>query len=394
MHLTWIWMSASDQTGSTMRLEGLWYPAKSSQPYQGIAELTDERFRLLTADQQQAEDPAPPAFSETATGAIDELTISDRIGTTARRIHFADGSQFETLDNDAIDRWLKYSTHVSGRSMYLHRLESTWKMVALGVVVTVATVFSGFHWGLPAAATRIADALPVSAHEFIGRGTLTSMDRWILEDSVLDDSEQREIRNRFESLVASGATDGFEFKLHFRQMLGVPNAFALPGGDIVITDALTRLVEAPDELDAIMLHEIGHVLERHGMRHVIEASTLSLIVSLAIGDVGGLGQVAAGVPVFLLQSSYSRSSESEADEFAFARMLERGMDPKHFAAIMRRLEAMAGEADTTGDDTGLDSSDIDKAETAPDWFSTHPDSERRARRAMDVSRELQQLTPP
>jgi len=200
------------------------------------------------------------------------------------------------------------------------------------------------------------------------------------------------IRQRFESLVASGPDDGFEFRLHFRQMIGIPNAFALPSGDIIVTDALAQLVENPDELDSIMLHEIGHVMERHGMRQVIEASTLSLVFSLMVGDVGGVAQLAAGIPVFLLQSSYSRDSESEADEFAFARMVELDMDPKHFAAIMRRLEATYNEMEADKDEGKAgEASDRqeEQLETAPDWYSTHPDSESRARRAMEVSREMQ-----
>jgi len=323
---------SDEPSGNTVRIQGHWYPARSSKAHLAIVDLSSAAYRLQSAAKPDAVDTdaansdavnsEPPVFVEQANGNIDDLKISDRIGRTARRIHFADESQFETFDNDAMDLWLRSSKHKSGRS-------------------------------LPAAAKHIAHALPVSTHEVISGSTLATMDKWLLDPSELEKTEQEQIRQRFESLVASGPDDGFEFRLHFRQMIGIPNAFALPSGDIIVTDALAQLVENPDELDSIMLHEIGHVMERHGMRQVIEASTLSLVFSLMVGDVGGVAQLAAGIP--RLEATYN---EMEAD----------------------KDEGKAGEASDRQEE---------QLETAPDWYSTHPDSESRARRAMEVSREMQ-----
>jgi len=170
--------------------------------------------------------------------------------------------------------------------------------------------------------------LPVAADVRVGQGVLATMDRFFLEESALDPARQAEITARFEGLVRASPDEGFSLRLHFRRMGGVPNAFAIPGGDVVVTDTLVELVEHPEELDSVLLHEIGHVHERHGMRHAIQASAITLVVSLLLGDVGGLGELATAVPIFLLQSSYSRKSEREADEYAFARMLKTGRDPK------------------------------------------------------------------
>lgn len=386
---------------------GHWYPALSSERCAAILTLEGQRFsleRLAAADDPNAAmDEGANAVTNAEAGIVlagdtDTLDISNRLGATARRITLDDGSLFETGDNTSIDAWLGTSDHAAGRSVGIHRLESSGRMIVLGVLVTVGVVFAAFRWGLPAGAEYLSNRLPVAAHETIGNGTLATMDRLFLEESELDDDSKAEIRTRFESMVAALPDQGFTLTLHFRKLADVPNAFALPGGDVVVTDALVDLVEEPEELDSVLLHEIGHVHERHGMQQAIQASAITLILALSIGDVGVLGDVAAGIPVFLVQSNYSRRAETEADEFAFAGMAATGRDPKHFATIIRRLsesgrarptdETEAGEKEA-GERSAQSRDEADASdESASDWFSSHPDAERRAARALEVSREM------
>jgi len=163
------------------------------------------------------------------------------------------------------------------------------------------------------------------------------MDKFFFEDSSLSETVQSEWRARFDDIASKVPNEGFTLTLHFRDMLGLPNAMALPSGDIIVTDAFIDLVEDPFEFDAVMLHEIGHVVERHGLTQVIQGSALTVIVGTALGDASGLGELAIGLPVAMMQSSYSRDAESSADEYSFAQGRELGIDPKHFAAIILRL---------------------------------------------------------
>lgn len=269
----------------------------------------------------------------------------------------------------------------------LHHFERSWRWVVVGIVVAIGVGFASIRWGLPAASEHIADALPVSAHETVSAGTMATLDKFVLTPTNLVEEKQAEIRARFDKLASAVPSNDFTLTLHFRDMSGVPNALALPGGDIVVTDALVNLVQHPDELDSVMLHEIGHVLEHHGMQHVVQASALSVVLALALGDVSGLGEVAVGVPVFLLQSSYTRKSEAEADEFAFSEMAELGKDPKHFADIIIRLSEF-GDLRKIRKETEREDTDSESEESLGDYFASHPDSRKRAQRALEVSREL------
>jgi len=356
-------------------INGYWFDADSSTRLEAGLTVYESRYALRSDGEE---------FRQ---GDVHEFEVSDRIGSMARRLTWPDGSIFETTDNDAVDAFLQGAEHRASRSLILHRFERSWRWVVVGIIVTIALTFSGFRWGLPAAAEQIADSLPASAHETVSIGAMATLDKFILDQSALSESEQADISDRFDGLVASVPPNDFTLTLHFREMHGVPNAFALPSGDIVVTDALVHLVEHPDELDSVMLHEIGHVLEHHGMQRVIQASTLSVVLGLALGDLSGIAEVAVGVPVIMLQSSYSRKNETEADDFAFAEMAELGKDPKHFANIIVRLTEF-GDHKVIMEEVDRKASDPDAEEEPNDYFSSHPDSRIRAQRALKVSREL------
>ena len=358
-------------------ISGYWFEANSSTRHAARINVHDSHYTLSVDEQVRLQ------------GDVHELDVSDRMGSMARRLSWPDGAVFETTDNDAVDEFLRHTNHRGARTLVLHHFERSWRWVVVGIVVAIGVSFASIRWGLPAAAEHIADALPVSAHETVSIGTMATLDKIMLEPSNLDAAKKTEIRERFDKLTNAVPSNDFTLTLHFRNMLGTPNAFALPGGDIVVTDALVNLVQHPDELDSVMLHEIGHVLEHHGMQHVVQASALSLVLALALGDLSGIGEVAVGVPVFLLQSSYSRKSEAEADEFAFSEMAELGKDPKHFADIIIRLSEFGDRRKIRKEAEREDTDPESESEESPgDYFSSHPDSRKRAQRALEVSREL------
>lgn len=123
----------------------------------------------------------------------------------------------------------------------------------------------------------------------------------------------------------------------------MPDAFALPNGQIVVLDCLVELAETPDEIDSVLLHEIGHVKPRHGVRTLLQSRVIALITTLASGFASGLSELTSQRGSQLLRSAYSRDVEREADAFAFDALAASERDPAAFAAIIRTL---AGEGET------------------------------------------------
>ena len=119
----------------------------------------------------------------------------------------------------------------------------------------------------------------------------------------------------------------------------------------------------------MLAHEIGHVVHRHALRSVLQNTSVLLVVGVLMGDISSITGAAAAIPTLLLESHYSRQFETEADTFAYARMREYGVQPHHFARILRKL---AG--DQAAHEQGI-----------LGYFSTHPDTEERAARFEDPS---------
>ncbi len=337
--------------------------------------------------------------------SLSDLSYSDRIGRTSRKVSWPDGSVLETLDNDAVDELfqlarqsgaLSNSESREGRFSHLiHGFERSWKWAAIACVASVALVGSFSIWGLPYMSKKIAFTMPVSAHQTVSDGSLNILDRVLLDPSELTTDEKAVISQRFTAMTEQLGDQGFPFTLHFRSMENTPNAFALPGGDIIITDALVKISTDTDEVDAVLLHEIGHVLERHGMQQTIRASTITIIVSLALGDISGLGEIITGIPIFLANSNYSRNAETEADDYALRNMVLLNKDPIHLANILLKMEAHFRKTSPIGSSTkdsktnNNDESDAkENEESASTYFSSHPATRERAQIARQRSEEF------
>jgi predicted Zn-dependent protease len=113
------------------------------------------------------------------------------------------------------------------------------------------------------------------------------------------------------------------------------NAFTVPGGNILISTGLIDFCDSPEELAAVMAHEMGHVEERHVISRLIKELGIDILSS---GDQYVLGEVTG----LLSSTSFDRKQEEEADRFA-AELLElSSIEPRILATFFRKLE---GESD-------------------------------------------------
>ena len=310
------------------------------------------------------------------TGSLRDLKFSDRVGSINRKIFFKSGTQFETPDNDTVDELLAFTDHKSGSSSTVSRLESSWTVAIASIVCTILLVVGFFKFGLPAAAEYAAYKVPVSASEKMSEGALDVLDRFAFEESETTEADKQAITNRFNKHLATlPDTGGFTYTLHFRSMNGLANAFALPGGEVVVTDTLIKIA-TEDELDSVLFHEIGHVVQRHGLQGVIKGSAVAVLVNIALGDLSAIAELTTGVGTFFLQSSYTRAAETEADEYALQHMESIGMDPIHFATMMRKLSSQRGAVPTE--------------ENQREYLYTHPSSATRISKAEERSRIFNQ----
>ena len=316
---------------------------------------------------------------------LESVTISSRVGNTPRTIYLPDGSLFKTRDNAALDALLKKKPRSFG-FIDLHRWESSLGYIAVAAVILVVMLVGFFRVGLPYASEKIAHALPASTGELIADGSLKQMERFF-PPTELDEAKQQHYRQLFDKLLPE--QQEFNYQLHFRKSPYIgANAFALPDGTVVMTDELIELADSDEEVAAILLHEIAHVVHRHSMRGIIESTGIYAVLSWLTGDLEAVNSLIVAIPAILMQAKYSRGYETEADDYALQKMLEMNIDPIHFASIMEKLLASHGEKEQAGD--ALQENEEEGQETEYrilDYLSTHPAGSKRIKKFEDASKK-------
>jgi Zn-dependent protease with chaperone function len=295
---------------------------------------------------------------------VKKVRVSPRIANTPRWLYLPDGGACAIADNDFVDR----VTRERPFARTLHKWESRPAYAALAVVMVVLGLWLLIDRGLPVAVDLVAARIPLSAETALGRESLAGLDRALLRPSTLGAARQNALRAKFRQMVEAGGAPA-TLRLEFRAspVIG-PNAFALPSGILVLTDELVRLAKNDKEILAVLAHEIGHVHHRHSMRSLLKGSATALIIAGVTGDIASATSLAAAAPALLLQNRYSRDNEREADQYALTLLQRSGIEPRHFAAILQRMDAKAH-----------------KGSAIPTFLSSHPPTREREALALSVA---------
>ena len=309
-------------------------------------------------------------------GSIASLRVTPRLGRVARTIEFGGGARLLLAHDVPIDPWFPRAGRLEA---LVDRLERHAHAIAAAVFVCVTALAAGAFWGIPKAADAVAFRVPPEAERALGDEVLERLDQFGLKPTTLDADRRAALAARFDALAGKEAG---RYRVEFRSAPGVgANAFAIPGGTVVVTDQLVAALDDDREFDAVVAHEIGHQLRRHTLRQTLRGSAVAIVAAFFAGDVSSAGAIVIAVPTFLLTSHYSRAFEDEADRYAFDLLSQHEESPHWFAEAMRRLEAAHGAHGThrrgvsSYVSTHPDTADrIDAADAAAESFAkAHPD---------------------
>jgi predicted Zn-dependent protease len=172
-----------------------------------------------------------------------------------------------------------------------------------------------------------------------------------------------------ERLVATSAAHETPYKFEFNLLADneTINAFALPGGPVFITASLMNRLETEGQLAGVLAHEIGHVVGRHSAEHIAKAQLTeglsgAAVIAASDPDNPQSSQQAAAIAAAvgqIVNMKYGRDDELESDRLGVRFMVEAGYDPRSMIRVMEIL-AEAGDG-----------------ARPPEFFSTHPNPERR-----------------
>lgn len=193
-------------------------------------------------------------------------------------------------------------------------------------------------------------------------------------------SQQRSRLKLIEGTAANDALDAlgrrlsegsrYTYRWHIAEDASL-NAFAIPGGIIVVHSGLMLAADDASELAGVLAHEIEHVELRHSLKAMVQQAGLRLAVAAVIGDFGIAGQAAGQ----LSGLSFSRDSEREADALGLQRLVAHGIDPNGMRRMFSRFAAA-------------------EAAAPPAWMSSHPGTAERIETIDAALNELPKITYP
>jgi predicted Zn-dependent protease len=231
------------------------------------------------------------------------------------------------------------------------------------VLAAIVALPLGVIWGARSLAEVVAVRLPPEMDARLGQPTWEVLSR--SGQRCENVAAERYVSGLLQPLLEALGPTPFHFQLMVVDDAAV-NAFALPGGYVVVNSGLLEEAESGEEVAAVLAHELSHVTSRHSTQRLAG----SLGVSVALGLV--LGVVDLGAPAYTVAQlaglGYERRQEHEADERGRALLMRAGISPLGMATFFERLSA---------------------APTLPELISTHPDPGERAERARAAARDFQ-----
>jgi predicted Zn-dependent protease len=192
-------------------------------------------------------------------------------------------------------------------------------------------------------------------------------------------AEVQQVGNRILQNSEAGKSP-YRFQFHLLADRDTVNAFALPGGQVFITEALLRRLKSEGQLAGVLAHEITHVVGRHSAEHLAKQQLTQGLTGAAVlatydpNDPNSYRNAAIAAAIAnLVNLRFSRQDELEADARGVRYMSEAGYDPRAMIGVMEVLKQAAGGSGRT-----------------PDFFSTHPNPENREGK---IRQAIQQAYP-
>jgi Zn-dependent protease with chaperone function len=327
--------------------QGVLYDGRTAARHAATVEVSDGHLSIISD-------------SVRASLARDAVRVDAPVPGVPRRLLLPGGAAVETADQAAVEAAWPTTSRIA-RAAY--GLESRVSMALAAIAITGGLVAWIIADVLPLAAEPIARSISPEIEHAIGQQALKSLDQTYAKPSALPAKRREAILAQFATLTAGEADD---VVLEFRRM-NAPNALALPGRTVVLTDEMVEFARSDDELMAVLAHELGHLRGRHAMRMVLQQSGIAVLVTALAGDAVGITLLAVLVPAALLNARYSREFELEADAYALALLERHGRSRQSFIDVLRHFAADKRTADTR--------------DPILRYLSSHPDLEERIRRA-------------
>ncbi|WP_066406467.1 M48 family metallopeptidase [Flavisolibacter tropicus] len=262
-----------------------------------------------------------------------------------------------SLHSDSFSHELTQAVQQQSGSIHKHRGSTLLKLLVIMVAVGILFYF----FALPRLAASMANKVPISYETQLGEQMYQSMRGTF----TVDEAKTAYINSFFDELKIPSA-----YNIQITVVKSdIPNAFAMPGGHIVVYDELLKGMQSYEELAAMLAHEYTHVEKRHSLRSMFRKLSSQVFFTLLMGDITVAGNVLLQNADDIKQLSYSRELETESDEYGAKLLADRNISCDGFVRLFQLLKKETPAS----------------SNTTYEWLSSHPDLENRIQHIQKLS---------
>lgn len=235
---------------------------------------------------------------------------------------------------------------------YLNRKKHS-KLTPLYLVVTLIVIIGILYGALYATTVAISHSFPLSWEKKLGDMAAPQI---VGTKKVDDKTVTKAIEEIGQHMEIYSDNKNYKFKYYVVKSDEV-NAFAIPGGHVIVNTALIEKSDSYEEVAGVIAHELQHVYQRHSIEKLVNQLGVSFTLMMLFGDIGGIIDSVGGG---LLGLKFSRDEESEADRLGLELMYKSGIKPEGMISFFKKLDGINEEASNL-----------------PDFISTHPNTKKR-----------------
>lgn len=297
----------------------------------------------------------------------DQLVVSWGEGASARTLYLKDPAliiAFRRAAPAALMAHLERAAEQVRRARHSHRV--LWGS-AVGVVVGLGLML---WFGSDLIVEWAVARIPISWEQKLGE---TVYQDFLAKETVLKEGPAvTAVQEMIQRMTAKIPNNPYTFQVSVVQS-PVVNAFALPGGYVVVFTGLMKKAESGEEVAGVLSHELNHVMQRHGMERIVRMMGLAAVVSILVGDQQGLIGLARQLGMELATLKFGREQETEADVTGLRLLHDAHIAPDGMIRFFERLS--------------------EKDKERVELLSTHPMSAARAERLKSELAALPKQTP-
>jgi len=234
-----------------------------------------------------------------------------------------------------------------------HRRRLVWSLIGGAILATVLGLWFGSDLLVEVAVSRI----PVEWEQKLGESAYR--DFLSHQETMKEGLAVTALREMTKRLTDQIPDNPYKFDVTVVKS-DVVNAFALPGGYVVVFTGLMKKAESGEEVAGVLSHELNHVLQRHGLERIMKSLGLLTVAAIVFGNQQGLVGMMKQLGIELLTFKFSREQETEADLTGLQLLQRAKIDPSGMITFFERLS--------------------EKDQGRMEWLSTHPMSAARADR--------------